>query len=55
MQQQEIVLVGQKTIFQCLYCVGYQKKNTHFAHIALKPTAYVAIAVHFLNGNFFDN
>ena len=33
---QEIILVGQKTIFHCLCCYGYQKNNKHFAHHCAK-------------------
>ena len=35
--QQEIVLLGQKTFFQCLRYYGYQKNKRILRIIALKP------------------
>ena len=52
MPQQEIVLVGQKTIFQCLVVLNIRRIIHILRIVALKLTAYVAIAINFLNGYF---
>ena len=50
MPQQEIVLVGQR-LFSSVFVVLDIRRIIHILRIiALKLTAYVAIAVHFLNG-----
>ena len=49
MPQQEIVLVEHK-LFSSVFIVLNIRRKIHILRIiALKPTAYVAIAVHFLN------
>ena len=50
MLQQEIVLVGQKIVVLDIRRIKHVLRI-----IALKLTACVATAVHFLNSSFFEN